>query len=147
MDNIEFLQASNGSGEPPRASVTVTRSIAATTLTVDAVTNWPPFFVATSGVLNTETGILDPATVKVFRGHIQSGAIEIDAFAPGYSDAGNAVGDIVVLKPNTLWADIIAEGLIETKNRLGGANPVKFVVSATEPAAEAGITIIWFEPL
>jgi hypothetical protein len=111
MNYVPFLKASNGSGEPPRASVTVARSIAATTLTVDAVTNWPPFFVATSGVLNTETGVLNPATVKVFRGHLQSGAIEIDAFAPGYTDAGNSVGDIVVLKPNTLWADLIADNL------------------------------------
>ena len=119
MNDVEYLQASNGSGEPPRASVTVARSIAATTLTVDAVTNWPPFFVATSGVLNTETGVLNPATVKVFKGHTQSGAIEIDAFAPGYTDAGNAVGDIVVLKPNTLWADIIADNFAAVETAIG----------------------------
>lgn len=111
MNDVEFIKASNGSGEPPRASVTVARSVAATTLTVDAVTNWPPFFVATSGVLNTETDVLNPATVRVFKGHLQSGAIEIDAFAPGYADTGNSVGDIVVLKPNTLWADLIADNL------------------------------------
>lgn len=147
MEEIEYLQASNGSGEPPRASVTVARSPGATTLTVDAVTNWPPFFVATSGVLNTETGILNPATVRVFKGHLQSGAIEIDAFAPGYVDDGNAVGDIVVLKPNTKWADIVSDGLAEASDRLGGDSPVKFVVNAVEPPAEAGKTIIWFEPL
>lgn len=111
MNDIEYIRASDGNGEPPRASVTVTRSIGATTLTVDAVTNWPTKFVATSGVLNTETGVLDPGTVKVFKGRIESGHIEIEAFAPGYTDAGNAVGDVVVLKPNTLWADIIADSL------------------------------------
>jgi hypothetical protein len=109
MNETEYLKGSNGSGEPPRASVTSARVVSATTLVVDSVTNWPPKFVATSGVLNTETGVLNPATVKVFKGHIQSGAIEIDSFAPGYSDAGNEVGDVVVLKPTTLWADIIAE--------------------------------------
>ena len=108
MIDIPYLKASNGSGEPPRATVTVARSISATTLTVDAVTNWPPFFVATSGVLNTTTGVINPATVKVFKGSIVSGQIQIDAFAPGYTDVGNAVGDIVVLKPSTKWADVIA---------------------------------------
>jgi hypothetical protein len=119
MNYVPFLKASNGSGEPPRASVTIARSIAATTLTVDAVTNWPPYFVATSGVLNTETGVLNPATVKVFRGHIASGKIEIDAFAPGYTDAGNAVGDIVVLKPNTLWADLVADNMALLETQVG----------------------------
>lgn len=108
MNEIAYLKASNGSGEPPRASVTVARSSGATTLTVDSLTNWPPKFVATSGILNVTTGILNPATVRVFKGRIQSGKIEIESFAPGYTDTGNAVGDVVVLKPNTLWADIIA---------------------------------------
>lgn len=147
MDEIEYLKASNGSGEAPRASVTVTRSVAATTLTVDAVTNWPPFFVATSGILNTETGIINPATVTVFKGHLDGSTIEIDAFAPGYTDIGNAVGDVVVLKPTTEWADIISESLAEASDRLGGTSPVKFVVNAVEPPPEPGITIIWFEPL
>jgi hypothetical protein len=113
MNETPYLKASNGSGEPPRATVTVARSIGATTLTVDALTNWPPEFIATSGVLNVTTGVLNPATIKVFKGHIASGKIEIDAFAPGYTDAGNSVGDVVVLKPTTLWSDIVADAFDE----------------------------------
>lgn len=142
MTNIGYLKASNDSGEPPRASVTVTRSIGATTLTVDAITNWPAFFIATSGVLNTETGVLNPATIKVFRGHTQSGALEIDAFAPGYTDAGNAVGDIVVLKPNTFWADIVADGLamleVMTAVSLDGAGALTSA-AMTQIAANATV--------
>lgn len=136
MNDVEYLKGSNGSGEPPRASVTVARSIAATTLAVDALTNWPPFFVATSGVLNTETNVLNPATIKVFKGHIDGSNIEIDAFAPGYADAGNSVGDIVVIKPNTLWADIIAGNFeaVETA--------ISTVLTPTGDISAAGFTQI-----
>lgn len=123
MIDIAYIRGSNGSGEPPRATVTIARSSGATTLTVDAVTNWPAKFVATSGVLNVTTQVLNPSTIRVFKGRIQSGKIEIEAFAPGYTDTGNAVGDVVVLKPNTKWADIIADSFadISVSIAVGGA--------------------------
>lgn len=147
MDNIDYLYASNGSGEAPRMTVTAARAPGATTLTVDAVTNVPTKFVGTSGTLNVDTGIIDPATMKVFLGEIVSGHIEILEFAPGYTDEGNSIGQVVVIKPATKWADIIADSLANVKERLGGDTPVKFVVSALEPSPEPGVTIIWFEPL
>lgn len=147
MDNSKYIYASNGVGEAPRLTITAARAPGATSLTVDSVTNWPSFFVATTGTLNTESGIIDPASVKVFRGHIASGKIEIDEFAPGYDDVGNTVGEIVVLKPTTFWADTIAEVMAAVQDSLGGATPVKFVVSETQPAPEVGKQIIWFEPL
>jgi hypothetical protein len=133
MNEIAYLKASNGSGEAPRASVTVARSTGATTLTVDAVTNWPTYFVATSGVLNVTTGVLNPATIKVFKGHIASGKIEIETFAPGYTDTGNAVGDVVVLKPNTKWADIIAASFADVAVSIapGGALTTAATTQAT----------------
>lgn len=108
MNEIAYLKGSNGSGEASMLTVTNVRTSGATTLLVDSVTNWPAKFVATSGVLNTETGIINPATAKVFKGSVVSGHLEIEAFAPGYTDTGNAVGDVVIIKPNTKWADIIA---------------------------------------
>jgi hypothetical protein len=57
--------------------------------------------------------------MKVFRGHTNSGAIQIDAFAPGYTDVGNSVGQVVVLKPNTEWADLVAEAFDDIDTRLG----------------------------
>lgn len=147
MDNIEYIHASNGVGEAPRMTVTAARAPGATTLTVDAVTNVPTKFVGTSGTLNVDTGIIDPGTIKVFLAEVVSGDIEIIEFAPGYSDEGNSIGQVVVIKPATIWADILANSLANVKERLGGDTPVKFVVSAAEPPPEAGVTIIWFEPL
>ena len=147
MDNIDYIYASNGSGEAPRLTITSARAPLATTLSVDSVTNIPDKFVATTGTLNVTTGIIDPATVRVFKGSKSGSDITIDEFAPGYVDDGNTVGQVVVIKPTTEWANIIGDSLANVKERLGGDTPVKFVVSATEPAPEAGVTIIWFEPL
>ena len=113
MDNVDYIYASNGSGEAPRLTVTSARAPGATTLAVDAVTNVPNKFIATSGTLNVTTGLLDPATVRVFRGHKSGSVLEIDGFAPGYVDAGNTVGQSVVIKPTTLWADFVADALDE----------------------------------
>ena len=147
MDNIDYIYASNGSGEAPRLTVTNARAPGATTILVDSVTNWPAKFVATYGVLNVTTGIIDPATIRVFKGSVSGATLEIDAFAPGYTDDGNSVGDVIVVKPSTDWADILGDSFAEVNDRLGGASPVKFVVDAVEPPPEPGITIIWFEPL
>lgn len=109
MTSIQNLSASNGDGEAVKANVTATRSIGVTTLQVDSVTNWPTNFIATSGVLNGETGYLDPATMVIFNGHLSGVNIIIDSFANGYSDLGNAVADVVILKPTTAWVDALVD--------------------------------------
>jgi len=147
MDNIDYIYASNGSGEAPRLTVTSARTTGATTLVVDSVTNVPDKFVATTGTLNVTTGLIDPATIKVFKGSLSGSDIIIDEFAPGYTDDGNTIGQVVVLKPSTEWANIVGDSFASVKDSLGGASPVKFVVDAVEPPPEAGVTIIWFEPL
>lgn len=148
MDNIDYIYASDGSGEAPMLTVTDARTALATTIQVDAVTNLPDKFVATSGELNVTTGILDPATVRIYLCSLSGSDLEIDAVASGYTDdIGNAVGDVIFIKPATEWANIMGDSLANVKDRLGGDTPVKFVVSASEPAPEAGVTIVWFEPL
>lgn len=108
--SLSLISASNGSGEAVRASVTAVRNIGSVSIAVDSIINWPNKFIATSGTLKSDN-TLDPATISVFTGHISSGAISIDSFAPGYSDKGNAVGDVVVVKPTTAWADNISSTL------------------------------------
>ena len=110
MVSIKYLSASNGSGEAVKATVSAARSTGATTLQVDSISNFPEFFIATSGVVSGETGYFDPATMKVFLGHTSSPNIIIDSFAPGYTDAGNSVGDVVVLKPTTEWVNQLVDG-------------------------------------
>lgn len=122
----DYIRASNGDGEAVRAIVTAYRGIANTDLITDSVLNWPAKFVATSGSLDTSTGLLDPDTITVFKGHLTGSIITIEEFAPGYADIGNTIGQVVILKPNTLWADILAEAL-----SAGGAS---VTIGATPPA-------------
>lgn len=120
--DIDYIRGSDGSGEAVRATVTSARSVSATTLQVDAVTNYPDKFIATTGVLNEETGYLDPETLTIFYAELDGANIEILDFAPGYSDIGNAVGDVVVLKPTTPWADNIADLLALVLSPAGALN-------------------------
>ena len=120
MNNeIDFLYASDKTGEAVRAVVTGTRTIASTTLEVDSLNNWPAKFVATVGTLNVTTGIIDPATVTIFKGHTSGGDIIIDEFAPDYADSGNSIGQVVVIKPNTFWADTWADIMSVSHNQDG----------------------------
>ena len=108
--SLNLIRASDGTGEAVRASVTAIRAPLSTTINVDAVTNWPDTFVATTGDL-LPSGALDPATVLVFKGSLSGATIVIDTIAPGYTDNGSGVGDVVILKPSTLWADNIRDTL------------------------------------
>lgn len=114
---IDYIAASNGSGEAVRAIVTTDRLISATTLIVDSVLNWPNRFVATSGTLDPLTGLLDEGTITVFKGVLTGSIITIEEFAPGYPDIGNTVGQVVVLKPSTFWADTLKTKFTDIDNR------------------------------
>lgn len=151
--DLEQIRASNGNGEAVRASVTAIRAIGSTTLNVDSLTNWPTKFIATSGQLLPD-GTLDQATVTVFKGEVLDSSILITSFEPGYEDRGHSVGEIIVIKPSTAWADGIADFLSVSHTSEGAIAQsdsselgLKFLVSATQPAPEEGNIIIWFEPL
>lgn len=108
--DLTIINASNGSGEAVRSLVTVLRSVAATVITVDSVANWPAKGIATTGTLDTN-GRLTSTSMQVFKFHLSGSTIVIDGFAPGYTDKGNAVGDVVVVKPATYWADTVADSI------------------------------------
>lgn len=144
--DTQFLQASDGTGEAVIATITADRAIASTTLLVDSVNKWPDEFIITTGT-QLSSGYLDASDMCIMRGHLSGTDIVIDSYAPGYTDVGNTVGQKAIIKPTTDWANKVATALEWAGDALGGANPVKFVVSATEPPAEAGKTIIWFEPV
>jgi hypothetical protein len=106
--NYQALFASNGSGEAVRATVQATRAPGSATITVNATTNWPTGpFIATTGTLQAN-GTLLSSTVQVFYGTASGTAITITSFAPGYTDKGNAINDVVVLKPATEWANVVS---------------------------------------
>lgn len=102
-----YLSVSNGSGDAALMHVTGTRLTGATTIAVDGVTNVPAKFVATYGTLGSD-GLITPSSKRDIAGHTSGGALVIDAFLPGSTDGGNTAGQVVVIKPNTSWADTMA---------------------------------------
>lgn len=124
MASIGSLKASDGTGNASVATVTNTRSGGASTIQVDTVQDIPANFHATMGTPHTfqdpvtseDITIISEATAVDFKGHVDSSNLEIDTIAPGYTDSGSAVGDIVVIKPTTQWADELAETLEVSHN-------------------------------
>lgn len=113
---IDLIKASDGSGNASVATVQNARSPLATTLQVDTVQGIPTTFIATMGTPHTFTDpitgetitVISEATAVDFFGHVDGTDLEIDAISPGYTDAGSEVGDIVIIRPTTSWADNIA---------------------------------------
>lgn len=124
MASIKLLRASDGTGSASVATVQSVRSAGATTLVVDTVENIPAYFMASMGTPHTFTDpvtsetitVISEATAVDFKGHVNSTNLEIDGIAPGFTDAGSAVGDIVIIKPTTEWADELADILDVSHN-------------------------------
>lgn len=108
MDDYSKLSASDGTGEAVVANIENTRAIAAVTLDVDNVDNWPTEFICVTGTLNPNNYI-DNASMTIFYGHLDAGNIIIDSFAPGYTDVGNSIGQIAIIKPTTEWVNQVVE--------------------------------------
>lgn len=128
MASLELVKASDGTGNAAVATVQSSRSIGATTIDVDTVAGinaagfagsmgTPHTF--TDPVTSEEITVISEATCVDFTGHIDSGNIEIDDIAPGYTDLGSAVGDIIVVRPTTQYSDNLAELLGVTLNTDG----------------------------
>jgi len=134
MSAIDYLSASNGDGEAVRAIITDDRGVGNLAITVDSVLNWPAKFVATSGTIVDDE--IDPDTLVVFKGYLDGSFIMIEEFAPGYSDVGNTENQVVVLKPATLWADLLKEAIEEASS--GSQNATfgtwQWVPSSTTPS-------------
>lgn len=125
--NYAALQASDGSGEAIRATVqSPGRDVGSTTIPVDAVTNYP----TGTGACIITTGTLQPnntiTNAQVMYGTASGTSITITAFAAGYSDLGNSVGDVVVIKPTTEWANTVGKHIA---NITGNGTPEPATVS------------------
>lgn len=120
MADYDYLPASNGSGDPALMHVMADRLVGSTTLTVDTVVNVPTKFIATTGTL-LASGFIDQTTKTEFKGHLGTGAqLVIDAFEPGFTDAGNTSGQVVVIRPTANWANRVANFV---KNATGFGTP------------------------
>jgi len=125
MASIEQIKGSDGTGNANVATVQNSRSPGATTIIVDTVAGINPAgFAGTMGTPHTftdpvtseEITVISEATAVDFTGHLDGSNIEIDDIAPGYTDGGSEVGDIVVIRPTTQYADNLAEVLEVTLN-------------------------------
>lgn len=116
MASINLIKASSGSGNASVATVQNVRAPLATTILVDTVQGIPTNFCGSMGTPHTfidpvtseEITVISEATAVDFIGHVDGSNLEIDTIAPGYTDNGSAVGDIIVIRPTTQWADNIA---------------------------------------
>lgn len=127
MASIDKLRASDGSGNASVATVQSTRSGGASTIVVDTVQGINTNFYGTMGTPHTFTDpitsetitVISEATAVDFQGHVDGSNLEIDIIAPGYTDNGSAVGDIVIIRPTTQWADEVADILDVSHNDNG----------------------------
>lgn len=119
---IDYVKASDGAANASLMTVTNVRSSGATTIQVNTVANVPAKFFASMGTPHTFTDpvtgetitVISEATAVDFAGHVDGSNIEIDEIADGYTDNGSEVGDIIVIRPVTNWANLVAEFLTPT---------------------------------
>lgn len=145
MPSINLIKASDGTGNASTATVQTVRNSGVTTIIVDTVNNIPATFMGSMGTPHTfvdpvtseEITVISEATAVDFTGHVSGANLEIDSIAPGYTDLGSAVGDIIVIRPTTAWADNIATVLAVAHSDTGEIT----TNAIAEKTAAAGVTI------
>ena len=143
MANVNLIKASNGSGPAARATLTSSRAIGVYALTVNSTSNYPATFIAELGTIDPVTNMIDIATIQVVNCTLTSPTtITINSWAPGYSDLGNAPGDVVIIRPTTAWADNIASTLAVSHANDGSLNAAA-LTQATTAAQTAATTTGW----
>ena len=138
--NYDELKVSDETGEAVIANIESDRSIAATTLDVDSVDNWPnKAIIATGDKVLAANGsyYIEPSSMTIMYGHLDSGDFIVDGFAPGYTDSGNTSGQIAVIKPNTYWADEIV-ALAQVAHNADGT--LKTGIVTTAKMADSAVT-------
>ena len=145
MASIEKLKASDGSGNANVVTIQNSRSPGASTIIGDTVLGInPDGFMATMGTPHTfidpitseEITVISEETAVDFSGHVDGANLEIDDIAPGYTDEGSEVGDIVIIRPTTQWSDELAEILAVAHNDDGTPND-----EAIHSATPAGVVL------
>lgn len=124
MQSIKYVPASNGAANVSLMTVQGVRAALASDITVNTVSGAPAYFYATMGTPHTFTDpvtsetitVISDATAVDFAGHLNSGKVTIDAIAPGYTDTGSKVGDIVIIRPVTEWANNVFNILNQSMN-------------------------------
>jgi len=146
LPSINLIKASDGTGNASTATVQTVRNSGVTTIIVDTVNNIPATFMGSMGTPHTfvdpvtseEITVISEATAVDFTGHVSGANLEIDSIAPGYVDNGSAVGDIIVIRPTTEWANNLADTLAASHDndgtlKAGAVTNAKLSTTAGEP--------------
>lgn len=136
--DYDYLPASGGAGDPPKMTIMADRLTGATSFTVDTTTNANSKFIGTTGTL-LSTGKIDPATKRDFKGHVVDPThVALDAWEPGSTgtDPGSTSGQVIIIKPNTGWANRIASHI---KNMTGFGTPENVTVDDITASGNATI--------
>lgn len=146
MTSIQRVKGSDGTRNANVATVQSTRAPGATTIDVDTVLGINPTgFMGTMGTPHTFTDpvtseiitVISEATAIDFAGHVDGANLEIDTIAPGYTDTnGSAVGDIVIIRPTTQYADNLAAVLA-----VSHADDGKLNAAGMHQATPAGVVL------
>lgn len=120
--SINRIKGSDGSANASLATVQSSRAPLSSTISVDTVAGIPDEFMGSMGTPHTFTDPITSETITViseatcvdFAGHVDGANLEIDEIAPGYTDLGSEVGDIIVIRPTTQYSDNIAAVLAES---------------------------------
>lgn len=128
MQSLLYVPSSNQAANASLMTVQTLRSPGATTAIVNTVANVPTKFYGTMGAPHTFTDpvtgetitIISEATAVDAAFSVSGSNIIIDAIAPGYTDTrGSLVGDIIVIKPVTEWANNLYNVLAQSHNNDG----------------------------
>lgn len=114
--SIDSIKASDGSAPASVATIQNSRSAGSSTIHVDTVAGINANFIGSMGTPHTFVDPITAETITVisedtavdFYGHVDGANLEIDGIAPGFTDGGSAVDDIVIIRPTTLYGDNLA---------------------------------------
>lgn len=122
--SIDSIKASDGTAPASLATIQNVRAPLAATIIVNTVSGINTNFHGSMGTPHTFTDPITSETITVisqatnvdFRGHVDGTNLVIDEIAPGFTDAGSEVGDIIIIKPTTQGQDETARVLEVSHN-------------------------------
>lgn len=161
--DTKITRASNGKGLAAQSSVEILRAPGNMVLDLTTTQNFPG--VNDDNTVSGEIfhfgcwsadggGALVSGTLVEGKAHVSSiGEVTIDSLDPGFTDKGNNIGDIFMVKPTTGWANDLYTGLRQSVDETGKVknvyddedNKIAFQVGGVEPSPKPGTIIVYFE--
>ena len=161
----KITRASNGRGVAAQSTVEIIRAPGNMVLDLTTTQNFPG--VNEDNTVSGEifhfacwtadgSGLLVPGTLVEGKAHVSSpGEVTIDELDAGFVDKGNNIGDIFMIKPTTGWANDLYTALRQSMDDEGKVinvfdannNTMAFQVGGTQPPAQTGKVVVWFEEL